>query len=212
MKLTVDKSSGKWFLAFQTINYKDSIEIQAPDKGVLHWYPFNINYEYRAHLKEDKLVLFGTGGMTTSKIDRFEHKDIIIDLQSSTWYNRDVYERNMATMTYAHDLGLHTPYAVLGKGGAPHKEVKDSQAYRYWRRQLAHDFTIVSDNIERIKTLAHILNTGPHEDIFSVSQHGEDAVVEELMKTLSTEDEEELLRLGEIYGMLSLIRKMKLGG
>jgi hypothetical protein len=191
MKLRVDKkrSTREGILEMKLDTLNDIEVVEVPLQDLYLWYPFNINYEYRYSKKNSYMHLVAITGRTGDDVYKMEepsNSPRMVHL-GNTFYNEAVAERNKTIIWRAHNLGIST--------------LDDEFNYT----DVQNGFSDLDVFIQTVKDrIEDRVDPADFEGHLSKPDMKDRAIYAQATDT-------ELRRLqefGEIYTMLSLMRKM----
>lgn len=193
MKLTADIEHNQVVLKVPTTD-KDFKEFRLPKMNVHYWYPFNINFSYKYSSSKDYMYLVKEKGYTGDnhyKVDVLK-KTKPLDKRGGVMFHPYVYKRNKKIISRAKELNIPV--------------ITDS-----------FNLEIVEDGFAQIGVLIHTLKNRVEDRVsdkygLDLYKYEPKPLNEEWDKDIfevMTEDERFfLLELGEIYSMLTVMRKL----
>lgn len=191
MKL-ISKNSNDVTLNVRTTG-KETLDITVSKRNVHYWYPFNINFSYRYTESKRFLYLIKEKGYTGKNhygVDILKRTRALGD-RDGVMFHPEVYKRNTYIMEKAKALGIKT--------------VED----QYEMRDVEQGYKIVNAAFKAIKNLIEDRYVSQHEDEELHSQLFPTEEWDEAVYSCMTEEESEAMQeIGEVYTMLSLMRKI----
>ncbi|MCB5366921.1 hypothetical protein LIP24_09755 [Collinsella aerofaciens] len=194
MKLLADIEPNNVYLEVLTTG-KEIKTFVLPAKNIHYWYPFNINFSYRYTEAKGFLYLVkekSYEGKNYYNVDILKRTKAL-SKRDGVPFNPDVFKRNMYIIEKAKNIGLPTIIDDFTM-----EDVKEGF------KTLSDTIVAVRDRIES----RYIEKNG--EPMYTQSIFSEEW--DELVYSQMTEEEEEaLIELGEMYCMLTVMRKLAYG-
>lgn len=167
-------------------------EFYFPKEHVYYWYPFNLNFFYRYTDSKEFLYLVKEKGYEGPN---YYNVDILkrtrpLDKKHGVMFNPEVYSRNFRIMNKAANLGLPTPMVDYTMEDIM-KGFKD----------LSNIISVVKEQIE----MRYMTETG---ELFSLQSILNEEWDEAVYSYMSPFEQEVFIEFGEMYCMLSLMRKL----
>jgi len=190
--MKVRKMGGGLLLIVETTE-KEELSLDMPLDKIHYWYPFNINFYYKYSEAEEYLYLVKDPvyeGVNHYKADVLKRSSKL-SKRNGVMFHPYVYIRNRYIINRAKSLGIPTideEYTA--------KEIQEG--YNKLRDITS---TLVEDRIEK-RVLEGI---DVEEDIMSNTEEDWTSLV---YSSMTPEEEELFLEVGEIYSMLSVMRKI----
>jgi hypothetical protein len=172
---------------------KEVKEFYFPKHHIHYWYPFNLNFMYKYSNSKEFLYLVkekNYDGPNYYNVDILKRTKRLVE-KSGVMFNPEVYKRNFHIIEIASRLGIPTI-----DGSYTFDDVLDG-------------FEILADCIEAVKKQAQQ----------RLSKDGDDFIQflptedfdEEVYSKMTEEESEALIEMGEIYVMLTVMRKLTEG-
>lgn len=189
MKLIVEDNSNTVTLRVFTRG-KDLEDVVLPKENIHYWYPFNTNFSYRCSSAKKSLYLIKERshvGENVYGVDTLK-KTKPLDIKDGVPYHPQVHRRNLQVIDRAKQLGIVT--------------IEDN----FTLALTVAGFQTVCNCIDAIKSRAQ--ERVDDEEIQGVHTHLNEEWDERVYEKLTKEEGVFLLELGEIYGMLTVMRKL----
>ncbi|QZA69664.1 RNA polymerase sigma factor [Bacillus phage 035JT004] len=196
MKLTVNHAVNMVLLEVETTG-DEKKQVYLSPENIHYWYPFNNNFSYKYSNAKEQLYLVQEGGYTGENVYGVDilkrSKQLVVD-KDGFLMHPEVYERNMYIMDIASLHGLPTPL-----------DDYDSHTVQEGFEKLGEVLNSFRDALE--DKLMYM-----DEDALSVPQVHLNEEWDSRIYACADEDDLEILQeLGEVYNMLSLMRKLAEG-
>lgn len=190
--MKVRKTGGCLLLIVETTE-KEELTTEMPMEKIHYWYPFNINFYYKYSEAEEYLYLVKDpvyDGVNHYKADVLKRTNKL-NKRDGVMFHPHVYRRNRYIINRAKQLGITTI-----DGTYTSKDIQ--QGYNKLRDLTS---TLVEDRIE--KRVLDGINI--EEDAIGDTEEDWTSLV---YSSMTPEEEELFLEVGEIYSMLSVMRKI----
>lgn len=180
IKLNV-RTTGKHYKTFEL-----------PKLNIHFWYPFNVNFTYRYTEAKDYLYLVKEKGYTGDNIYR---ADILkrtkpLEHRNGVMFHPNVFQRNMHIINRAKRLGLPT--------------IREA----YTLLDVIKGFELLGDMIQTVRDQIENRFIWENEEAWYVSDSASEEWDEKIYSQATAEEERALLEFGEMYTMLSIMRKL----
>lgn len=180
IKLTV-KTTNKHFKTFEL-----------PKLNIHYWYPFNINFTYRYTEAKDYLYLVKEKGCIGENIYK---ADILkrtkpLEHRGGVMFHQQVFHRNMCIINKAKTLGLPT--------------IRES----YTLESVQAGFERLGDMIQAVREQMEQRFIWENEEAWYVTDSKSEEWDEQVYAQALPMETEALQEFGEIYSMLSIMRKL----
>ena len=165
------------------LSYRHSSMIDAlykfPTSSLCYWYPWNTAYE--SVLYNDEIILTNTYKAKTEKIKGSHY------LNTYVWYNSSVEQDNQRIVDFAKAIGIKSPFEV------------------YTSKDVSEGFELLGKQIDQFcaqQTISLIESDQPYysSSVGSLEKYA--------LKDLTPPDVHLFAKLGEVYNMLSTMRKV----
>jgi hypothetical protein len=176
-----------------TTTGKEKKELFLPKTHIHYWYPFNINFSYKYTDSKGFMYLVkekNYEGENVYNVDILKRTKVL-PLRNGTPFNEAVFNRNMYIMDKASATGIKTLLDDFTL-----EDVKKGF------KKAGEILSLIKAQVER----RNLAETGEHQFFFQ-TMPTEDW--DELIYSKATEKESQvILEIGEIYTMLSVMRKL----
>lgn len=192
MKLIAEHSKESVTLRVYTTG-KDTKDIDMPRENIHYWYPFNVNFTYRYTNAKGYLYLVKAKSYTGPNVYSVDilKRTKELEKKDGVMFNPKVYERNLLIIKRAEQLGI----------------IPITKDYNY--QSIEFGFDLIGSCIDAIKQRGEerLLEAEP-----SASWENHTHLNEEwdtrAYSYLTEEENNTLLEFGEIYAMLTVMRKL----
>lgn len=193
MKLQKNKENKLLTLKVPTTGGEEK-GFEFPVHNVHHWYPLNINFYYRYTNSKEFLYLVMDNGFTG---ENYYNVDILkrtkpLQVRDGVMFHPHVYKRNRYIISKARKLGLPT--------------LRDTYTIEDVQKgfdKLGSMIQLVKDRIED-----RMVEEGNEDILFDIVEEEWDKII---YKHTTPEEDNVLTEFGEMYSMLSVMRKIKGG-
>lgn len=190
MKITAE-STDTIKLTVRTTD-KQTKTIKLPRLNIWYWYPFNINFTYRYTFAKDYLYLVKEKGYTGDNLYR---ADILkrtkpLEHRGGVMFHPQVFQRNMYIIERAKELGIPTIKSVF--------TLQDVEA----------GFEKLGDIIQTVRDQIENRFIWDNENAWYVSDTNSEEWDEKVYGQATPLEIKALQEFGEIYTMLSIMRKL----
>lgn len=196
MKLIFNKDSGMLELITPTTDKGEHVQ-EFPTYNVHRWYPFNINFHYKYSNAKKHLYLVkdsGYDGENLYNVDILKKTKPPVIMEDGVMFHPYVYKRNRYIINKARQIGIPT--------------IRDN----YTLSDVEQGFDNLRDALHVFKSSieTRVLNNN-YKDTYVKETWSEDW--DKFIYSHMTEKEEKvLIELGEMYSMLTVMRKICGGG
>lgn len=189
MKLTAFSDSIKLSVKTTSKHFKD---FNLPKLNIHYWYPFNLNFTYRYTEAKDFLYLVKEKGYTGANIYR---ADILkrtkpLESKNGVMFHSEVFQRNMVVMAKAKELGLPT--------------IREA----YTMQDVQRGFNLLDSVIQSTREKMEDRFVWANEDAWYITDTNSEEWDEKVYSHATSKELFELQLYGEMYTMLSIMRKL----
>lgn len=190
-----------------------------PVESIFDWYPLNPQYvlthskstgQYSLQVDAELLVKCDYG------VPLDQSKAISLPNQEGQWFNLDIREANEAVFAFARQLGVVTPedsfnLATIDEGFVTFHQVMDGI-----HKVALIRYTALTEEEKQLASTPSSCVERQGETFYEYAPHVKTAIrggdeetrLELVLATLTKEEEDLYFRLGEVYTMLCMMRKI----
>lgn len=189
MKLQALPDKVKLSVKTTSKHFKD---FNLPKMNIHYWYPFNLNFTYRYTEAKDYLYLVKEKGYTGANIYR---ADILkrtkpLENKNGVMFHPQVFFRNKQIMLHAKSLGL----PIISEA--------------YTMQDVQKGFNMLDSMIQSVREDLENRFVWNNEDAWYITDTNSEEWDENLYSHATVEELTNLQQYGEIYSMLTLMRKL----